>query len=183
MSIATEPAQAVTVCVNHPQTETYLRCNKCGKPVCIKCVQRTPVGYRCNDCLGIQRAGYYNATTLDYVLAAIIGMLLGGIGGFVITLIPFWLIAIFAGPIAGGIIAESIRRAVGKRRGRYLALVACIAITIGALLALFVPALSFVAATGSINVLLGVAPRVLVNIGFWIFLALALATTYARLRS
>ena len=87
MAIATETSQTKTVCVNHPETETYLKCNKCGRPVCMKCVQRTPVGYRCKECLGEQRAGYYNATALDYGIAAIIAFVLGGVGGFIISLI------------------------------------------------------------------------------------------------
>ena len=33
-------------CANHPDRETLLRCNKCGKPICISCAVRTPVGYR-----------------------------------------------------------------------------------------------------------------------------------------
>ncbi|HZQ08257.1 MAG TPA: hypothetical protein VFD70_16855 [Anaerolineae bacterium] len=178
MTIATQPAQTKTFCVNHPETETYLHCNKCGKPVCMKCVQRTPVGYRCNECLGQQRAGYYNATALDYTIAAIVGVFLGALGGFVMTLIGgFWIVAIFAGPIAGGIISEVIRRAVSKRRGRYTALIACVAVTAGALAILFLPAIPFVLAGAP-----GVIARVLFNIGFWIFLALAISTTYARLR-
>ena len=31
-------------CVNHPNKETYLRCNKCGQPICTKCAVGTPVG-------------------------------------------------------------------------------------------------------------------------------------------
>jgi MFS family permease len=178
MSVATEPAQTKTYCVNHPQTETLLRCNKCGKPVCLKCVQRTPVGYRCNECLGLQRAGYYNATTFDYALAAVIGIFLGALGGFVMLLIGgFWIVAIFAGPIAGGIISEVIRRVISKRRGRYVALVACAAVAAGGLGMLLLPALPLLLAGVP-----GGLVRVLFNIGFWIFLALALSTTYARLR-
>jgi hypothetical protein len=177
MSLATETPQTKTFCINHPATETYLRCNKCGRPVCMKCVQRTPVGYRCNECLGMQRAGYYTATTIDYVLASIIALILGAIGGFGISLIGFWLVAIFVGPVAGGIISEAIRRALSKRRGRYLALVACTALVIGAVVALFAPYFPFVLA-GRPEVL----GRAIVNIGFWIFLALAASTMYARLR-
>lgn len=180
MSVTTsEPVETRTYCVNHPQTETLLRCNKCGRPVCIKCVQRTPVGYRCNDCLGLQRAGYYTATTLDYVIATAVGVVLGGIGGFIMSLIGFWLIAIFAGPIAGGIVSEAIRRAVSKRRGRYLAIVACAALVVGGLLALLVPVVPFVLRGGLARAGVGA----LLNIGFWIFLALAVSTTFARLRA
>ncbi len=178
MTLATESPQTKTFCVNHPQTETYLKCNKCGKPVCMKCVQRTPVGYRCNECLGLQRAGYYNATTFDYILASIIAVVLGAIGGFFISLIGFWLVAIFVGPIAGGIISEAIRRVISKRRGRYLALVATTALVVGAIIVLLAPAIPLVLA-GRPQLL----ARVFLNIGFWIFLALAASTVYARLRA
>lgn len=183
MSLATESTtQDKTFCVNHPQTETYLRCNKCNRPVCIKCVTRTPVGYRCKECLGEQRAGYYTATPIDHVLAAVLGVFLGAVAAFVMTLfnLGFFgiIIAIFAGPFAGGVISEVIRRVTGKRRGRYMALTACIAIVLAALAVLIVPVLPF---------LLAGVPRalsaVLTNWGFWVFLALTVSTTFARLRA
>lgn len=182
MSIATESPQTQTFCVNHPQTETYLRCNKCSKPVCLKCVQRTPVGYRCNECLGMQRAGYYNATTLDYILTVIIALVLGGISAIVMSLVNLGffsiIIAIFVGPVAGGIISEAIRRAVSKRRGRYLALTAVIALILGAIVVILAPYVPFILAGRPELVV-----RAFLNIGFWIFLAIACSTTFARLRA
>ncbi len=181
MAIATESSQTKTFCVNHPETETLLRCNKCGKPVCMKCVQRTPVGYRCNECLGLQRAGYYNASAFDYILAFVIALFLGGIGAVVMSFLNLGffsiIIAIFVGPIAGGIVSEAIRRIISKRRGRYLALVTCVALVLGALAAFLVPALPFLLA-GRPEIL----ARFALNIGFWIFLAVAVSTVYARLR-
>jgi len=178
MSFATEPTtQAKLYCVNHPQTETLLRCNKCGRPMCLRCVQRTPVGYRCKECLGEQRAGYYTATPFDYVIASVIGVVLGGVSAFAMLLLNFGffsiIIAIFAGPFAGGIISEAIRRLCGKRRGRYLGLAACAAVAFGALVILFLPTLLSQGRFGA----------ALLNLGFWVFLALALSTTFARLRA
>ncbi len=185
MTIATPTTETKTYCVNHPETETLLRCNKCGKPVCLKCVQRTPVGYRCNECLGQQRAGYYTATTVDYAIAAVVAIILGAIGGFVMTLISgpgisfFGIIAaIFGGSIAGGIISEAIRRTISKRRGRHLATVACVALGVGAIAILLFTLLPFLPRVGIARMLAG-----LINVGFWIFVALAISTTYARLRS
>jgi hypothetical protein len=174
-----------TFCVNHPQTETYLRCNKCGKPVCMKCVERTPVGYRCKECLGLQRVGYYNATPLDYALAGIVSIVLGSIGGFVMGLIGgFFLIAIFAGPIGGGIIAEGARAVVQRHRGRYLWLIVCAAIVVGGLLGF--AGLPLIAALFSGRAaLVGRAVGGLFGFGstgFLIYLALAVSTAYARLR-
>jgi hypothetical protein len=76
------------------------------------------------------------------------------------------------------VISEAIRRLTGKRRGRYMALVACVAIAVGAVGFLVVPALPYLFAGVP-----GVLGRYIFNIGFWVFLALALSTTYARLRA
>jgi membrane associated rhomboid family serine protease len=49
-------------CYRHPQVETSLRCNRCNKPICLKCAQRTPVGFRCVECvLEIEDKYYINA--------------------------------------------------------------------------------------------------------------------------
>ena len=175
-----------TYCINHPQTETLLRCNKCGRPVCIKCVERTPVGYRCKECLGQQRQGYYNATALDYALAALVGIVLSIIGGMVMGFIGgFWIIAIFAGPIGGGIVAEGIRAAVQRHRGRYLWMIACAALIVGSFLGLlgltWLPLLAALL-TGQLGLLGRFGGAFLLNLGFWVYLALAVSTVYARLR-
>ncbi len=179
-------------CVNHPQTETLLRCNKCGRPVCLKCVERTVVGYRCRECLGQQRVGYYNATSLDYVLATIVGLVLGGVAGVVVGMISgfmgimgWLLLAIFGGPLGGAVVSEGIRTAIGRRRGRYVWLVGCVTIAIGGLVGAvglnWLPLLLAVL-SGQIGFLARVGGAVFLNLGFWIYLVLAVSTTYARLR-
>ena len=40
----------VTYCAVHPDRETGLRCNKCGRLMCAECAVPTPVGYRCREC-------------------------------------------------------------------------------------------------------------------------------------
>lgn len=175
-----------TYCVNHPQTETLLRCNKCGKPVCMKCVERTPVGYRCRECLGIQRQGYYNATSIDYIIASVVGIVISALGGIVMGFIGgFWFLAIFAGPIGGGIVAEGIRAATQKHRGRYLWLVACGAIVVGGFVGLaglgLVP-LAALILRGNLPLLSRFGVGLVFNLGFWIYIALAVSTAYARLR-
>jgi len=39
------------VCINHPYTPTYLRCNRCDDPICTGCAIHTEVGYRCRTCV------------------------------------------------------------------------------------------------------------------------------------
>src|SRR5688572_1664775 len=39
------PAPATLYCVNHPDTETLLRWNRCERPICLRCAVLTDVGY------------------------------------------------------------------------------------------------------------------------------------------
>ncbi len=186
-------AESPIFCVNHPQTETLLRCNKCGRPFCIKCLQRVPVGYRCRACLNIQQAGYYTATPGDYVLTALVSIVAASIAGVIGAAISgFWIFMVFYAPIAGGALAEIVRRVIEKRRGRYIWLIACLMFSVGAFAgAGLVPLFSVFAGGGGtaadfLAVLLlfpMMAARALFNIGLWIYLVVGISTIYARLRS
>lgn len=169
-------------CVNHPQTETLLRCNKCGKPVCLKCVERTPVGYRCKQCLNIQQTGYYTASAQDYLLVTLVSALTSSVAGAIAAAMGgLWLIMIFYAPAAATAIAEIIRRAIEKRRGKYIALVACAVFIVGG----FAGAGALILFTWSARRfdLMLLASRVFLNLGIWIFIVLGASTVYARLRS
>jgi len=132
-----QPAQEPLVCYRHPKTETNLRCNRCGRPICPKCAVRTPVGFRCPECVHEQQNKYYTGGALDYVIAAVVALslsliaaaifafLIGGFGFF------SWIISFFAAPATGGIIAEAVRWAVGRRRSRYLNLVVAGCLALG----------------------------------------------------
>jgi len=115
-------------CTYHPNVETLLRCNRCGKPICTRCAIRTPVGYRCKECVRGQQAVFYSATTADYLVAAGVTLALTLPAGFVVPLLfgllplGYWgaLIMFFVAPAVAGAMAEVVRRSVGRRRGRYL---------------------------------------------------------------
>lgn len=160
-------------CYRHPDTQTGLRCNRCNKPICPKCARRTPVGFRCPDCIREQEEKFYSGGNLDYVIATAIALplslvtaglftfILSGVGLFVI------LISLIVAPAVAGFIAEAVRWAVGKRRSRYLGHVVAGCVILGT-----VPFLLFMLLTGSVFALL--APG--------IFLFLGTATVFARLR-
>ena len=126
-------------CANHPTIETLLRCNKCGKPICTKCAVRTPVGYRCRECIRNQQNTYYNAEAWDNPIALLVslgvtmvvtpiaGRLLGAFGLLGIIL------ALVVGSGAGGLLAQIIRWAIQRRRGRYLPYFALTGIVLGIL--------------------------------------------------
>jgi hypothetical protein len=134
-----EATTDVLFCEVHPNRETSLRCNRCGRPMCTQCAVLTPVGYRCKECVREQQDKYYNAASLDYVIAggiALVGGFLGAllIGGVLGRLGIFaFYISFILSPGAGALIADVAHRAVGKRRGRYSWLVVAGGIVLGAL--------------------------------------------------
>ncbi len=117
---------AIATCYRHPDRETSLRCNRCGKPICIKCANHTSVGYRCPDCLREIEAGYFTAETSDYLIAGLISIPLSIVIGIILLLVGsgfgiFFYFILFAlsGAIGSGI-ARLTHRAIGRRRGRYI---------------------------------------------------------------
>jgi len=129
----------VIYCANHPDRETLLRCNKCGKPICPECAIRHPVGLRCRECAQLRRIPTYDLSPRHYGLAlaaglpsAVVGVTLGGILGRFL-LIPFiggfipWLIALGVGLLT----AEAISWATGYKRGVGLQVVASICVVLG----------------------------------------------------
>ena len=58
------------VCAFHPNRETQLRCNRCNKPICIKCATHTPTGYRCPECIRSQQKIFVTTRWYDQIIAA-----------------------------------------------------------------------------------------------------------------
>jgi len=134
----------VLYCANHPNVQTLLRCNRCGKPICTRCAVRTPVGYRCKECVGQQRAVYYTGGTSDYVIGGLIAAVLGGLTGLVIALLGgAWFFGLILGPTIGIAIAEAVRWAVRRRRSQRLWLVVGVGILVGCIPALILFLLTF----------------------------------------
>ena len=140
---APDSSQAVMKCVNHPNVETTLRCNRCGQPVCTRCVELTDVGYRCKSCIRQQQDAFFNAETRDYGVAGIVSLLLAALATPLVAFLLSVLgplvgvfLAFFLGPTVGASAVALIRRLVGRRRGRYIGLTAVIATVVGVGLAL-----------------------------------------------
>jgi len=167
----TPPDDTVLYCANHPTAETVLRCNRCGKPICTRCAVPTPVGYRCRECVGQQRAVYFTGGPVDYVIGGVISAVLGGLATLVTTMLRAGFFGLFfafiLGPAVGVGIAEVVRWAVRKRRTPYLWLSVAAGIFIGSL-----PALALL--------LLGFNLTSVLTVG--LFLALAMSAASARLR-
>ena len=168
----------VTYCSFHPNVETRLRCSKCGQPICPRCAVQTPVGFRCPDCVRVQQAVFYTATPLDYVIAAVVGLVASTVAGFIMGRLGIFL-ALLLGPVAGGAIAEVVRWVTGRRRGRWIWLVVSGCIVAGALVAAFYPFLFFLFTPQAPAYL---PLSMLFRVDLIIYAALAVGTAYARLR-
>ncbi len=121
----------VLVCANHPDRETSLRCNRCGKPICVSCAVQTPVGYRCKECIRGQQAKFETAGYLRLVAVALIAAVGASIGAFLLGFLGFW--GLLLAPVAGGGIAEIVRRAVRRRHSRRLPVAAAAGAVVGVL--------------------------------------------------
>lgn len=52
----TGDAPAPPVCPRHPDRVSYIRCQRCDRPVCTECQRPAPVGVQCVDCVAAARS-------------------------------------------------------------------------------------------------------------------------------
>ncbi|MFA5307993.1 MAG: hypothetical protein WC370_00720 [Dehalococcoidales bacterium] len=114
-------------CATHPDVETNLRCGKCGKLICPRCLVQTPVGARCRDCAKIKRLPTYRLSSAYYLRAT--GAALGaaaviGVGwGLITGLFSFIYLNLILAAGVGYAIAEITGLAVNRKRGLPLAII------------------------------------------------------------
>jgi len=102
------------ICAFHPKRETLLRCNRCGLPICVKCAQLTPTGYRCPKCIREQQKVFITTKWHDHLTSILIAGIISFLGSLLTT--PFGFFVIFVTPIVGAIIATVVRKAIKNRR-------------------------------------------------------------------
>jgi membrane associated rhomboid family serine protease len=52
----TDPNEAAPTCYRHPDRETYVSCQRCGRPICPACQTQAAVGVHCPECVREGRA-------------------------------------------------------------------------------------------------------------------------------
>ena len=127
-------------CANHPQTETMLRCNRCEKPICIKCAVLTDTGYRCKECVRGQQKTFDTALWYDYVLGFAVAVILSFVGSRIASFIGFF--TILLAPFAGVVIAEAARFVIRKRRSKRLYQIIALGAAVGSLFSLLIALLN-----------------------------------------
>ena len=128
-------------CATHPDMETNLRCGKCGKPICPKCMVQTPVGARCPDCAKLYRLPTFRVSTKHYLRAVGTGLgmaiVCGVIWRVLMSLVPFFYLNLLLAPGAGYAIGEVISLSVNRKRGTGLAVVGGVAVAISYVVSLW----------------------------------------------
>lgn len=178
-TLSTLDPNEVLYCVNHPRTETLIRCSRCLDPICTKCAIRTPVGLRCPKCARRGRSPLYVLAPQDYLFVAAVALAASLVAGALITQAGFFFTLFLSIP-AGGLIAEAVTRAT-RKRGRAVQIITGVAIALGAYAG---PLLWRMLASGSLalpaNPILVMAS--LLNLGSLLYAVLAIGAAVARLR-
>ncbi|MGE0134614.1 MAG: hypothetical protein AB7L91_10945 [Dehalococcoidia bacterium] len=130
-----------TYCETHPDVESELRCGRCEKLICPRCLVYTPGGVRCRDCAQLRRPVMYELSTTHYLRAAGaavgVGVVVGIIGGLLLpptARVPLFglFLALFAGSGIGSLMAEAITRATRGKRGTSVQSIALGGVVVGA---------------------------------------------------
>ena len=141
--------QSAAPCKRHPDFSTSVSCGRCGDRVCPRCLVHAPVGVRCPDCGRAAPNPVFDVSWLVLLRAAAVGLPLALLGGGLVALVIWFTppelqrIAAVAPPVilagSGFIIGEAISRAVNRKRGTKLKILACfcmfVAFTLATLLA------------------------------------------------
>jgi hypothetical protein len=169
--------ETIVYCANHPDREAPLRCNRCDKPICLKCAVRMPTGYRCRECVSQQQQIFETALWYDYLIAAVVAAILSGLAGALLTVMGWFVF--FLAPVAGGAIAEVVRLSVRKRRGKWLTWAAVGGAVLGALPLCALPLLAVLLGGGGGRAGMGALIGLLWPL---LYVVLSTSTLYYRLR-
>jgi len=123
-------------CATHPDVQTTLRCGKCGKPICPKCMVTTPVGARCRECARLYVLPTYRVSAVYYlravVAALVVAAAIGVAWGFLESYLGWFgpIITVLVGYGAGMAVSYIIGLAVNRKRGTGLAVIGAIAVLV-----------------------------------------------------
>lgn len=134
----TSPRQPVGPmrCAADPSVETYLRCGRCEKPICPRCLIQTPVGARCRDCAQLRKLPMFQVGPIDY-LRGVGGGLAAGVGGglaltFIQRLVPlFGMLSLVFLAALGYVVGTAVAKSTRRKQGTGLGVIAALAVPLG----------------------------------------------------
>ncbi len=111
-------------CAAHPSVETGLACSKCGKPICPRCLQQTPVGARCRECANLRPLPQFQISAV-YLLRGLgaalgVGAALGLVWGLLIPFSASFFFGLLVGLGLGYAVGEAVSLATNRKVGRQL---------------------------------------------------------------
>jgi len=128
-------------CARHPDVETALRCGKCGKPICPRCMVQTPVGARCPDCARLYKLPTFRISGGYYLRAAgtALGMavVIGVVWGIIESFLPSRFFTLIIGAGIGYAIGEVVSLSVNRKRGTWLAVTGSLGVVISYVINIF----------------------------------------------
>lgn len=119
-------------CTFHPKTETQLRCNRCNRPICIKCATHTPTGYRCPECIRSHQKKFITTKWFDQGIAAAITGVISFLGSLFAINFGFYMILIAIG--VGYFAVWAVKKAIKNRRSPLLKYVMTISAFLGSII-------------------------------------------------
>ncbi|MCP4141364.1 MAG: hypothetical protein GY755_13955 [Chloroflexi bacterium] len=167
------PTYETTYCINHPKTETKLRCNRCEEYICASCSVHTPTGYRCKDCIKEHEKVFNTSLWYDYLIGFIVAAILAAIGSAIVSLLSNWFFGLFVllfSPFAATIIVNAVQAATRRRRSKSLFITIALGVLAGGLPAIL----------GGISSLLFIfsSPEYASNFSIWWILPLIWQVVY-----
>jgi hypothetical protein len=130
-------------CETHPDVETNLRCGKCDKPICPKCMVETPVGARCRECARINKLPTFQVSGKQMLISSGVGLLIAVAYGFIWGMLGlytnFIILNLLLGAGAGFLISEGMSRVINRKKGIKLALVASVMVIVSGFASIFTP--------------------------------------------
>jgi hypothetical protein len=120
-------------CATHPQVESYLRCSRCEKPICPRCMIQTPVGARCRECARLQRLPTFDARPRDLAFGLAAGAGAGLLGGALLALPLLRAFSLLLTLVLGYAVGQAVLAAANRRRATSLAALAAGCTLIGAI--------------------------------------------------
>ena len=134
-NVVAQQQTQVTYCPNHKGTPTNLRCSRCEKLVCPKCMVHGPVGVRCFDCGKPTQLPVYDVSIPQLLRAIGASVVLGVVGGLLLVLLVrpllFGLLYLAAMAGFGYVVGEGTSYAANRKRGRTLTIAAIGGVLLG----------------------------------------------------